>query len=308
MTEKQFLSAPIALFVYNRPTHTRQTVEALQKNELAEKSDLFIFSDSPKKPETAEAVREVREFIKTINGFKSVSIVERDKNWGLANSIIDGVTRLCNEYGRVIVLEDDLLLSVHFLEYMNAALDRYVNEPRVMQISGNMFPLKHPELLPQTFLCKTTTSWGWATWDRAWSEFEPDAVKLAAQIDEKNLRDDFNIGEFDYFRMLQMQARGEVDSWAVRWYASIFLADGLCLHPSRSMVINIGFDGSGTHCASTNVYGDSLTCNMPTNFPVLIEESILGRQALEGFFQSTKRSIWRRLIIRFSRLLLKLAH
>ena len=132
--------APIALFVYNRPIHTRRTVEALQKNTQAAESDLCIYSDAPKRPEVAEAVREVRAYIKTITGFSSITIVERERNLGLANSIIDGVTSIVNKHGRIIVLEDDLVVSQYFLEYMNTALERYRDDERVMQISGHMFP------------------------------------------------------------------------------------------------------------------------------------------------------------------------
>jgi hypothetical protein len=296
MTESRL--APVALFVYNRPWHTRQTVEALQGNDLAGDSDLFIFSDAPKNPEAAEAVREVREYIKTISGFRSVSIIERDRNWGLANSIIDGVTKLCGELGRVIVLEDDLIVSPHFLDYMNRALERYAQEEKVMQISANMFPIKPAETLPETFFCRMTTSWGWATWDRAWRKFEPDAKRLARMIRARKLREEFDM-KYYYFQMLESQARGEIDSWAIRWYASVFLAGGLCLHPSASLVSNIGVDGSGTHCGNGNVYQVSLSSGMPDMFPSSIEESIQGRQALEAFYRSiyhpVRRSVWQRL-------------
>lgn len=241
--------APIALFVYNRPAHTHQTIDALQKNDLAGESDLYIFSDAPKKPEAAEAVREVREYIKTIGGFRSVSIVERDKNWGLANSIIDGVTRLCNEYGRVIVLEDDLVTSPHFLRFMNEALDRYQDEPQVMQISGYMFPVK-VEIEEDALFLPLTTSWGWATWIRAWQLFDPDAKGYARVKADLALRKQFNLnGAYDYFSMLEAQLAGRVDSWAVRWQLSAFLLGGLTLYPRYSLVINSGFDGSGTHGA-----------------------------------------------------------
>src|SRR5450631_620851 len=167
--------APITLFVYNRPAHTLRTVEALRKNELASESDLIIFSDAPKKTEAAAAVREVREYIRTISGFHSVSIVERDKNWGLANSIIDGVTTVVNRYGRIIVLEDDLVTSPYFLHFMNKALDLYQDEPRVMQISGHIFPADVTAETDAVFL-PMTTSWGWATWQRAWQYFDPTAA------------------------------------------------------------------------------------------------------------------------------------
>jgi len=292
--------APIVLFVYNRPAHTRQTVEALLKNELAGESDLFIFSDAPKNPEAAGAVREVREYVGSITRFRSVRIVERDRNWGLANSIIDGVTTVVNKHGRIIVLEDDLIVTSHFLDYMNRALEYYAHEKKVMQISANMFPISSSEVLPETFFCKMTTSWGWATWDRAWRKFEPDANKLIKMVIAKRLRKEFDMG-YSYFQMLEMQARCEVDSWAIRWYASVFLAGGLCLHPSASLVVNIGHDGSGTHCGTNTDYENALSNKMPTIFPLSIEESRQSRQVLEAFYRSIYRPMqvnaWTRILV-----------
>jgi hypothetical protein len=180
---------------------------------------------------------------------------------------------------------------------MHTALDKYEDEPRVMQISGNMFPVLNPQELPATFFCKVTTSWGWATWDRAWKKFEPDAKKLADMIVIQNLCKEFDIG-YDYFRMLTMQAKGEIDSWAIRWYASVFLSGGLCLHPSLSLVSNIGHDGSGVHCLSSNIFSVPLSFTMPEPFPQTIEESPQGREALEKFFRTISRSSWRRLLRR----------
>ena len=294
--------APIALFVYNRPAHTRRTVAALLKNELAKESDLIIYSDAPKYSDAADVVHEVRDYVRTIDGFRSVNIVERDRNWGLANSIIDGVTTVVNKYERIIVLEDDLVVSPVFLAYMHTALEKYSDEPRVMQISGNMFPVIHPEALPETFFCRVATSWGWATWDRAWRKFEPDAKKLADMITTQKLRKEFDSG-YNYFQMLTMQARGEIDSWAVRWYASVFLSRGLCLHPSLSLVSNIGHDGSGVHCTSSDIYSVSLSSTMPESFPQILEESPQGRQALENFFRTTSQSPWRRLLRRVKNVL-----
>lgn len=193
------------------------------------------------------------------------------------------------------MLEDDLVVSPVFLTYMHTALDKYNDEARVMQISGNMFPVPHPEVLPRTFFCRSTTSWGWATWDRAWRKFEPDAKKLADMITTQGLRKEFDIGH-DYFQMLIMQARGEIDSWAIRWYASVFLSGGFCLHPSLSLVSNIGHDGSGVHCGSSGIYSVSPHSTMPEPFPQIIEESTQGRQALENFFRATRQRSWRRLL------------
>lgn len=286
--------APIVLFVYNRPCHTQQTIEALQKNELASESDLIVFSDAPKSGAQVDAVQEVRKYISEIDGFKTVTIVEREANLGLARSIIDGVTTIVNKYGRIIVLEDDLLVSPYFLEYMNRALERYEHEDKVMQISANMLPIRSGETLPDMFFCKMTTSWGWASWDRAWCKFEPDANFLLSSLSAKRARKEFDMG-YNYFQMLEVQARSEVDSWAIRWYASVFMAGGLCLHPSVSLVVNIGHDGSGTHCGKSAIYDVTDSSIMPSTFPMSIEESFQGRRALVRFYRSTQGGVWMRL-------------
>ncbi len=239
--------APVVLFVHNRPAHTRRTVESLLKDELASESDLVIYSDAAKNPDTADAVGAVREYVATITGFRSVSVVQRDKNWGLARSVIDGVTSVVNEQGRIIVLEDDLIVSRHFLEYMNTALDRYQDDDQVMQISGHMFPVKFTAGTDAVFL-PMTTSWGWATWRRAWRHFDPDATGHEIIRRDPALCRRFNLdGSYDYARMLEQQLRGEIDSWAVRWNLSVFLRNGITLFPKSTLVENAGFDGSGTH-------------------------------------------------------------
>jgi hypothetical protein len=245
--------APIALFVYNRPTHTRQTVEALRANPLAASTELHVFSDGPRTPETAPRIREVREYLKTIVGFAKVTVHERDRNFGLAASVIDGVTRLCGAAGRVIVVEDDLLVAPHFLDYMNSALERYHDEAEVMQVSGYMFPID-VAAEADAFFMPFTTSWGWATWERAWQYFDPAMTGFDALAGNRQLRDRFNLGgAYDYFDMLERQRGGSIDSWAIRWYLSVFMRNGLTLYPARTLVRNIGFDGSGTHCVDADV-------------------------------------------------------
>lgn len=252
--------APIALFVYNRPEHTKLTVNALAKNTLATKSDLFVFSDGPRHADAGSAVAEVRAYIRTISGFRSVHLVEREHNLGLARSIIDGVGKLCTEYGRVIVVEDDIVTSRHFLSYMNDALNYYKHEERVMHVSGYMFPVTNPETLPETFFYRATSCWGWATWSRAWQHFEPNANVSLNQIYAGKMQTEFDVGgTMPYVKMLRSQLKGEIDSWAVRWYASVFLRGGQCLHPRYSLVSNIGMDGSGVHCNKTDQYAASLS-------------------------------------------------
>ena len=274
--------APITLFVYNRPAHTRQTVEALLKNELAGESDLIIFSDAPKKPEAAEAVREVREYIRTITEFRTVRIVERDRNWGLANSIIDGVTSVVNERGRIIVLEDDLVTSPYFLRFMNDALDLYERKESVISIHGYIYPVA--EKLPETFFLRGADCWGWATWKRGWELFEPNGRKLLASLKSQRLEREFNFGgSYDYLEMLGSQVKGGNDSWAIRWYASAFLKTKLTLYPGRSLVLNIGNDNSGTHCGATEIFSGDIIARPVAVGGIPIVASLEARSAVTGF-------------------------
>ncbi len=239
--------APIALFAYNRPRHLAQTVAALLRDPLAAASDLHVFCDGPKTPAAVKAVREVRAVVRSITGFRSISVVEQERNIGLANSIIAGVTALCGRFGRAIVLEDDILVTPGFLDFMNAALARYVNDERVMQITGYMFPIRSDASRRALFL-PLISCWGWATWKRAWDRFDADMSGYAALQSDRAMQARFDLsGSYPYFDMLRRQQRGELDSWGIRWYLSVFLRDGLVLWPSRSLVANIGFDGSGTH-------------------------------------------------------------
>jgi hypothetical protein len=244
-------TAPIALFVYNRLSHSRQTVDALQKNSLSRDSDLFVFSDAPKSAAQTEAVREVRQYIRQIDGFKSVTIVERETNFGLARSIIEGVTRLCEEHGRVIVLEDDLITSPHFLKFMNDALDMYKHEDRVMHISGSAYPIEIPK--GETFFFRVPLCWGWATWKRSWKHFKKD-INLMSSFDRR-MRRKFSIDNtYHYWNQLECNKNGTLDTWFVFWYANLFLRDGLACFPARSLVRNIGMDGSGTHSGPSDNY------------------------------------------------------
>lgn len=237
--------APIALFTYNRADHTQRAVESLLKNAEAKFSDLFIFSDGPKTPEKKAGVEENRKYIHTISGFKSISIIEREKNWGLANSLIAGITEVINKYGRVIVVEDDLILSPYFLQFMNEGLEKYKDDDRVGTITGFVPPIKVK--LPETFFLKYFQCWGWATWKRAWDLLETDARPLLKGLRFKKTKFDVGGGVGNYGN-LYCQKVGLVDSWYLRYYASLFLKDKLSLYPGRSMVTNDGLDGTGTHC------------------------------------------------------------
>ena len=180
--------SPIVLFVYNRPWHTRQTLETLSKNILADQSKLYIYADGPKENATDEQLRkinDVRKLIREKNWCREVEIIEREKNIGIENSTITGVTEIVNKFGKIIVVEDDIVTSVGFLKYMNEALDLYEKYEKVMYISGYMFPVKAK--LPETFFLPITSYWGWGTWARAWKEFHSSGQQLKETISANKL-------------------------------------------------------------------------------------------------------------------------
>lgn len=294
--------APVLLFTYNRLSHTQRCVEALLKNHLSSESELFIYSDAAKDIAQQESVKEVRNFIHTIQGFKAITIIERDKNWGLAKNIIDGVTTQVNRYGKVIVLEDDLVVAPFFLQFMNEALETYKDEPKIGHIQACDFT-QDPSL-PDTFLIKFTGSWGWATWDRAWKHFNSNGKELLQEMQKRQLTHAFDMnGKYGFTRMLRRQIEGKNNSWAIRWNASLFLKDILSLNVGRSLVQNEGFDGSGTNCGGGGLYASNLYMQQLPVIPISpVEENLKARQAYIRYYARTN-SFWAKAIRRIKRTL-----
>lgn len=287
--------APIALFVYKRLQHTQKVIESLLSNETAKDSILFIFSDSAKTEIDREHVKKVREYIKNISGFKKLEIIYRDKNLGLAESIISGVTEVIETHGNVVVLEDDLVLSPYFLEYVNKGLEMYENVEEVISIHGYIYPLK--KTLPETFFLKGADCWGWATWKRGWYLFEQNAQKLITEICERNLENEFDLnGAVKNVKMLKKQLKGENDSWAIRWHASAFLKNKYTLYPGRSLVQNIGMGKQSTHTKKTNVYDVELSPNPINVEKIEVMENEIVKEEIEKYFKSIKKSYLHKLI------------
>lgn len=252
--------APIVLFVYNRPDHTIQTIEALKKNELAYDSELFIYSDGMKNHDDSLKVNQVRAYIKNIDGFKNVSVYEREKNWGLANSIIDGVTNVINNYGKIIVLEDDIVTSKNFIKFMNNALDFYKDEENVYSITGYSYTDDIVEMseTDSTYFLKLISSWSWGTWASKWEIFHRDKKELERIANGNDIqKKQFNYdNSMNFVDMVKYQLAGKIDSWAIYWYVSVYNRNGLTLYPQKKLIKNIGFDGSGTHCGITDQNND----------------------------------------------------
>jgi FkbM family methyltransferase len=248
--------APIVLFAYNRPWHTLQTLNGLANNDLADQSILYVFSDGPKVSATDDDlsnINETRKILKSRSWCKEVYVAERTVNLGLAESIVRGVSEVSSKHGKVIVLEDDILTSKGFLRFMNEALDLYNADNSVMHISGYMFPVKGR--LPETFFSKQASCWGWATWERAWRNLETDSqiildsLKRTRKIEEADID-----GTNQFLVQLQNNLNGIAKTWAVKWHFSVILNNGLCLHPGKSLVRNIGLDGTGENSGSNNMY------------------------------------------------------
>lgn len=291
------MTAPITLFTYSRPEHTRRTVEALLKNPLAGESDLIVYSDAPRTSEKQAAVTEVRAYLATISGFRSITIMHRPQNYGLAKSIIEGVTEILQQSDHVIVLEDDIVTSPHFLTYMNEALERYAQDERVASIHAYVYPCAQP--LPEAFFLPGADCWGWATWRRSWAHFNPDGQYLLDELKRRELISTFDFnGAYPFSEMLERQIKGLNDSWAVRWHASAFLAGKLTLYPGRSLVHNIGNDNSGTHCGDSDQHDTELSQTPIDLSKVEVKPSEEGRHAFEMFFRRSKEGLLRRLVRR----------
>ena len=274
--------APIILFVYNRPWHTEQTLNALMENDLASESLLYIYCDGPEKEAAQDLkknIEKVRNLVRKNNWCKDVEIIERTDNMGLANSVIIGVTEILEKHGKAIILEDDVLTGKHFLKFMNEALDIYADQTKVYGVTGYTFP-HTKRIKDNTYFLPIMSSWGYGTWVDRWRKLDFDGEKLLKIIETNNLEFKIDFGQLRYYEMLKAQVSGKNDSWAVRFYVSMFLNNGVFLYPNKSLLKNIGFDGTGVHCSfdksllHEGIYINSTVIPLKKN-KVLLKQEIL---------------------------------
>lgn len=248
-------TAPIIVFAYNRPEHLKKTLDALSCNMLADESILYIYCDGPKKntdDDNKRRIEKVRLVARSTVGFKDIHVIERGWNYGLANNIVDAVTQIVKEFGRVITLEDDVVTSPGFLCYMNDALEYYQEEEKVMHISGYMYP--HRRKLPETFFFPVPyPGGGWATWARAWRYYNDDTITVYEQW--KDRWNDFDVLGGDYLsKQLIANYNGTLRTWFVKWHAAMLSRNALTLYPYQSLTNNIGFDNLATNCSPTTKF------------------------------------------------------
>ncbi len=279
--------APIAYFTYNRPVHTKISLEALKKNELAKLSEIVIYSDGPKNDEKdKKKVQEVRGILNNLVGFKKKTLIFRKINYGLYKNFVSGITEVCNKFNKVIVVEDDNKTSKYFLNFINDGLNLYEKDQSVCSINGWFYPKKNN--FQDTFFLLGGNTWGWGTWKRAWDKFNPDTKFLIDQIKKKNLVKKFNYNDsYDYFSMLEKRHNKLNESHTIIWKASTFINNMFSLYPSISFVDNIGFDGTGRHNKKPdNLHKHNLLHEKKIKLvKIKIEENINAIKFIEKFYR-----------------------
>lgn len=298
--------APIVLFVYNRPWHTLKTLESLYENELANCSTLYVFADGPKDKSSSQQIKDIektRSVVKQKQWCKDVVIVERNENIGLSNSVINGVSEIVNKHGKIIVLEDDLVLSRNFLKYMNEALNLYLNHNNIYSINAYMFPINFDNNC--TFLLPYISSWGWATWKNKWDYFDQNisTEDINAINNNQVLKRRFNLENYDYAHMLKYST----NSWAIKWYYSVFIKHGLNVFPTMTMVKNIGFDGSGTNCPIDEQTNKNFSFNNYVNIEADVKLNLNNYNLYLSYFVKPKKSLAKKITSRLKKCLKRLS-
>jgi hypothetical protein len=291
--------APIVLFVFNRPRHTLKTLESLKKNPLAKESDLFVFADGPRSSSDDYEVRQVRQLISNIEGFKTVDVRLRPVNYGLARSVIEGVTEVLSHYGRVIVLEDDLLFSPYFLNFMNQALARYEKTSKIFSVGAYTPRLTpHEGFRGDYFLSYRCCTGGWGTWLNRWEKADWEVKDFDRFINDKRALSLFNRGGEDMGTIFKLQMSGRISSWAIRWDYAHFVNQGYCFRPLTSIVGNTGNDGSGVHCTATSKFDVNIdmreTFGLPSPDELELDVELNNRFATfyDGVDRSGSATIW----------------
>lgn len=274
--------APIILFTYNRYEQTKECIKSLLKNSLASESEIFIFSDGGKNTDDNDEVIKIREYLKTITGFKKNNYIFKKNNEGLADSVIGGVTKIINEYEKVIVLEDDLIVSEDFLAYMNEALKTFENREDIWSISGYTPQLKVLDKLEEDiYLVKRGCSWGWATWKNRWNENNWELLDFDSLKRERKRKKEFNKCGNDMFRMLELQKLNRINSWAIRWCYNQFKLEKWTVYPKYSKILNDGFGEKATH---GGIFTEKFTVKL-SNKVIKLEKKVSPKEEIMKSFK-----------------------
>ncbi|MGA7720671.1 MAG: hypothetical protein WCA84_05770 [Ignavibacteriaceae bacterium] len=290
-------NAPICLFCYNRPELVEKTLYYLKRNYLATESELFIFSDGPKNDKDLEKIKVVRNIIQKTNGFKNKELIIEDSNRGLAKSIIQGVSNILNNYQKVIVLEDDLISSPNFLNFMNQALGLFDNNDNIFSISGFNIPISIPPRYDSDiYLARRPFSWGWATWKDKWNNIQWDINNYANYINDIKIMNQFGKISQDLPRMLRANIEGKIDSWYIRWAFNHFISNKYCVYPCISKIFNNGYYYDSSNCKGFNIYSNvklDNTSKIIFNFDLLDNHKAYFEKQFAMFFSYKNKLIQR---------------
>ena len=291
--------APVILFTYKRLNHTKSTINSLLSCKEASDTCLYIFSDAPKSNEDIIDVFKVRNYIKTIVGFKNISITYRENNYGLAKNIECGLNEIFSDHRKAIILEDDIIVSPFFLIFMNNALLKYENNRNIWHISGWNYPIRVTDQNYQynSFFLQLSNCWGWATWANRWEYYEKNPIKISQNwsINFKK-RFTLNGANKNFWKQISHNKNNKINTWAIFWYASIFQNNGLCLNPVVTYTRNIGNDGTGENCDSNDIFISELNNKFSNNFPIDINIENSFYNLIREFYIKNKLTIWRRII------------
>ena len=298
--------SPIVIFVYRRLHHTRLTIESLLQCEESIHSELYIFSDAPKSRKDDDDVIKVRNYIKTIRGFKRIFIIYRESNFGLAKNIILGLNGIFKEHEKAIILEDDIVVSRYFLKFMNAALDLYRKESKIWHVSGWNYPMNYSNYHQNSYFLQLPNCWGWATWADRWRFFEKDPSYII-DLWSNDMKYRFTIqgANYNFWQQVVYNKKNKINTWAIFWYATIFQNNGLCLNPVKTLTQNIGNDGTGENCGDIDFYTSVLNEDYNISFPKFIELNVAFHRLIYDFYVNNRISIFQRLRKRLVNLLNK---
>ena len=282
--------APLVIFGFNRPEHLSRCLSSLEKCINFASHSGFIFIDGPRHEGDNESVSECVKIAQCFRDKYGFKVISRETNLGLAASVRSGINQAFENSDSIIVVEDDLVLGVGFLEFVNSGLNFYQQNHEVASISGYQYPI---DLEPSggVFL-RGADCWGWGTWKDRWEDTSFDGEYLLAQLRSKKLLNAFNLnGAINYQDMLEKYCTGGIDSWAVPWHSSMFLQNRITLFPSKSFVSNEGGDGSGTHFGVNPLYSQNLYSQTISDFPTVLSESQSYRDSMIAFYRKTNRPL-----------------
>lgn len=262
---------PVAFFAYNRPIHTIKSLNSLSACHRKEDFEFYFFLDAAKSTSDAPSVEETRKVLIEKSETFSAKVISRRSNLGVAKSIVDGVSSLCESHGRVVVIEDDLTVAPDFLHFMASALEYYQDCPEVMQVGAYTIAPPSEPRNEDAFLLPVTTAWGWATWASAWTKFSWIPEGWPGSFEDSEWRARFEInGAADYVSMLEETLEGRNDTWDIFWWYAVSRNAGEVVYPLRSLVSNEGFDGSGIHCGMGTQPGQNKISMMANSLPLTL--------------------------------------